>query len=314
MLEMIIKTLAMLMFILLNVVFFVWAERKIIAHIQSRLGPMRTGFHGLMQTFADLIKLISKEDVVPYEVDAPLFKIAPLIVFVPSFMLLVTIPFAPDIVVRDLNLGIFYLLALSTLTTLGIVIAGWSSHNKYSLLGALRSAGQLISYELPLALSAIAVVMLAGSLRMSTIVESQARIWFLLLQPVGFVIYLTCTIAELGRGPFDLPEAESELVAGYHTEYSGIRFGVFFMAEYANLFTMSAICVLLFLGGWQGPYLPPLVWFLLKTYALVFFIIWIRGTLPRVRPDQLMSMGWKVLLPLSFLNIATTGVLIKVVG
>lgn len=321
MLIMLVKSLIMLGFILLNVVLFVWLERKVQAHMQFRLGPMRTGWHGLLQTFADLIKLISKEEIIPEGVDRLVFRAAPLIVFVPSFMLLVTIPFGSGLVVRNLDLGIFYLLALSTLNTLGIVIAGWSSHNKYSLIGGLRSAGQLISYELPLGLAAIAVVMLVGSLRLNSIVEAQSGTffgfiprWFAVLQPVGFIVFLTCTMAELSRAPFDLPEAESEIVAGYFTEYTGIGFGMFFLAEYANLWTMCAICVLLFLGGWQGPsFLPPVIWFLTKTYALVFVLMWIRATWPRVRGDQLMNIGWKVLLPLALLNVLVTGVLIKAV-
>lgn len=299
-----------LVIVLLNILLFIWLELKILAHIQDRLGPMRTGrFHGWLQPIADVVKLLNKEDIVPGAADRLIFKAAPFVVFVPVFMTLVTIPLTQKLMVRNLDIGVFYVFALSSFTFVGMVMAGWASYNKYSLLGAFRAAGQLLSYELPLGLSIVGVVMLSGSLSLVSIVDKQT-IPYILLQPAGFMVFFLATVAELTRTPFDIPQAESELVAGFFVEYSGMRWALFFLAEYASLFILAAVGTLLFLGGWKGPLLPPLLWFFLKVYALFFIIVWIRGTMPRVRPDQLMALGWKILLPVAFINIVITGLFI----
>lgn len=301
--------LIILAFVLTNIILFIWLELKILAHITDRYGPMRTGkFHGWLQPFADVLKLLNKEDIIPARADRLVFIAAPFVVFVPVFMTLVTIPFAHNLVARNLDIGVFYVVALSAFTFVGMVMAGWSSQNKYALLGAFRAAGQLLSYELPLGLSIVGIVMLTGSLSLVTIVEKQA-VPFILIQPAGFLVFYLAAISELTRTPFDLPQAESEIVAGFYIEYSGMRWALFFLAEYASLFVLAAIAALLFLGGWKGPFLPPIVWLLIKIYALFFLMVWARGTLPRVRPDQLMALGWKVLLPAAFVNIVLTGIL-----
>lgn len=238
-----------------------------------------------------------------------IFKAAPFVVFVPVFMTLVTIPLTQKLMVRNLDIGVFYVFALSSFTFVGMVMAGWASYNKYSLLGAFRAAGQLLSYELPLGLSIVGVVMLSGSLSLVSIVDKQT-IPYILLQPAGFMVFFLATVAELTRTPFDIPQAESELVAGFFVEYSGMRWALFFLAEYASLFILAAVGALLFLGGWKGPLLPPILWFFLKVYALFFIIVWIRGTMPRIRPDQLMALGWKILLPVAFINIVITGLFV----
>lgn len=310
MILMLIKTVVVLTLALLNVMVIIYMERKVLADIQVRLGPMRVGWHGILQLIADFIKLVTKEDIIPTKADKLLFIMAPIIVFVPSFLLYLTIPLTEKLVVRDLDIGIFYVFAVAGIFPVGLIIAGWSSFNKYSLLGGLRAAAQQISYEVPLLLSVLGAVMLSGSLSLVSIVNAQKSLWYIFLQPFGFLFYLTVAIAELNRTPFDIPEAESELVAGYMTEYSGMRFAFFFLVEYSNLFILSAVATLVFLGGWLGPILPPLVWFLLKTYLVVFLIIWLRGTLPRIRVDQLMDLAWKILLPLALANIMLTGLLI----
>ena len=313
--RMVISLLAMLTFIMVNSLVLMWMERKAVAHMQARVGPMRVGFHGTLQPIADVIKMLAKEAYIPGCVDPYIYRAAPYFVFIPTFMILVTIPFSPNIVVRELSIGIFYIISILAMTTVGIMMAGWSSYNKYSLLGAVRSVGQLISYELPIGLATICIVMLAGSLKLSDIVASQKVLFgihipYIFLQPLGFVIFMVGAVAELCRIPFDLPEAESELVAGYHTEYSGLRFGLMLTAEYFNMFSLCAIAVLLFLGGWGGPLLPPVIWFLIKTYILIFGLMWIRATLPRVRADQLMDIGWKFLLPASLVNVVVTGMIV----
>lgn len=296
--------------VLLNILLFIWLELKILAHIQDRLGPMRTGrFHGWLQPVADVVKLLNKEDIVPSKADRLIFKMAPFVVFVPVFMTLVTIPLTQKLMVRNLDIGVFYVVALSAFTFVGMVMAGWASYNKYSLLGAFRAAGQLLSYELPLGLAIVGVVMLSGSLSLVSIVDKQT-IPYILIQPAGFMVFFLATVAELTRTPFDLPQAESELVAGFFVEYSGMRWALFFLAEYASLFILAAVGTLLFLGGWKGPLLPPLLWFFLKVYALFFIIVWARATMPRVRPDQLMALGWKILLPVAFINIVITGLFV----
>lgn len=305
------------------VISMIWLERKIMAHMQVRLGPMRVGPHGLLQPIADGIKLLFKEDIIPEKASKLLFVLAPAMAMIPAMLTFAVIPFGDtvkilgykvDLVITDINIGFLYIFGVSSLGIYGVVMAGWASNNKYSLLGGIRSSAQMISYELTLGLSLIGVVMLTESLSLVDVVNAQARLWNIILQPLGFFIYFTSAIAEVNRCPFDLPEAESELVAGYHTEYSSMKFAMFFMAEYANMITVSAIAVTFFLGGWQGPFLPPVVWFMLKLSGCLFFFIWIRSTFPRLRYDQLMHFGWKFLLPLSLLNILITGLVMVIKG
>lgn len=294
--------------VLVNTVVVMWIERKLLGHIQSRLGPMRTGFHGLLQPIADAFKLLGKQDLVPAGADRVLFLIAPLIAFTPSVLVYSAMPWVATFAGFEFEVGIFMIFAVAAMFPVGVLVAGWSSHNKYSLIGGFRSAAQQISYEVPMILAAMGVVMLAGSMRLSDIVEAQSGLWNVVTQPFAFVLFFIAMLAELNRVPFDMPEAESELVAGFNTEYSSMRFALFFLAEYANVFTWSLITTLLFLGGWNGPALPGVVWLLLKTYAVVCLIIWMRGTFPRVRVDQLMALGWKLLLPASLVNVLLAGV------
>ena len=305
----ILKATIALAFIGLNFMFLVWLERKVSARIQYRVGPYRVGKpHGWLQLIADAIKMFSKEDVMPAAADRWVWAAAPVVVFAPAVLLFVILPVGPNFGVQpDFNLGLLFLSAVSSFTLFGIFMAGWGSNNKYSLIGAMRAAAQLMAYEIPLVLAVLGVVMLAGSLSLQDIVEAQKRYWFVFPQFLGFIVFLIAAIAELNRTPFDLSEAESELVAGYFTEYSGIRWGMFMFAEYTNLFTMSAIAASLFFGGWNGPILPPVVWFLIKTYAFVLLAMWIRWTLPRIRIDQLLDLGWKFLVPVGLLNILITG-------
>jgi len=306
-------------FVAINTMMLVLAERKIAAHIQDRLGPMRVGFHGILQTIADAIKLVLKENLMPMAADKIMFFLAPIIVFTPALMAYIVIPWSPGVIVRDLNIGMLYLFAVSSIGVIGIIMAGWASGNKYSLLGGMRSAAQVISYEVAITLSILGVIMIVGSLKMGDIVEAQKDVWYICWQPLGFLLYLIAAVAECNRAPFDIPEAESELVAGFHTEYSGIKFAMFFLAEYANIFVVSSVCTTLFLGGWQGipgvpVILPPILWFLIKTYAIVFIFMWLRWTYPRLRVDQLMTFGWKCLVPLGFLNIFITGLVMVIKG
>jgi len=306
---------AVLIFTAISVMFMVWWERKISAHIQVRFGPMRVGgWHGWAQSIADGVKLLLKEDIVPAGADRLVFVLAPMVVFAASFASFVIIPFGPGLIAGDLNIGVLFYISISSLTVVGIIMAGWSSNNKYSVLGAIRSAAQAVSYEVPLVVSVIGVIMTVGSMRMTRIVEAQQGMWFVVPQLLGFLIYLTAAIAECNRTPFDIPEAESELVAGFHVEYSGMRFAIFFLAEYANMFVVSAIATTLFLGGWHGPLLPGWLWFLLKTYFIIFLMMWLRWTLARLRVDQLMNLGWKFLLPLAFLNMGITGLILVLQG
>jgi NADH-quinone oxidoreductase subunit H len=306
------KAAGLLGFVSISVMFLIWLERKVSAHIQSRLGPMIVGWHGCFQTIADTIKLLLKENIVTKEADKLTFWFAPLVVFVASFLPFVAIPFGRNLIARDLNLGLLYILAVSSLGVIGIFMAGWGSGNKYSLLGGMRTAAQIISYEIPLVLSILTVVMIAGSLSMTKIIEAQKGMWFIVYQPVAFLVYFISAIAEVNRAPFDIAEAESELVAGFHTEYSGMKFAMFFLAEYTNMFVVSAIAAALFLGGWQGPFLPGAAWFLLKVYFLIFVMMWVRWTFPRLRVDQLMHFAWKFLLPLAFLNILVTALVMVI--
>lgn len=297
-------------FILTNVILFMWMEFKILAHIVDRLGPMETGkFHGWLQPIADVLKFLNKEDIVPAQADKLLFKLAPFVSFIPAFMALAAIPMTKNLYIMDTDIGVFYVIALSAFTFVGMVMAGWSSHNKYSLLGAFRAAGQLLSYELPMGLAIAGVAMAAGTLRLIGIVDYQT-IPNIFVQPLGFIVFAIVAEAELTRSPFDLPQSESELITGYQTEYSGMRWALFFVAEYFSLIILASLISLLFLGGWHGPWLPPLAWFIIKIYVIFIFLVWVRGTLPRVRPDQLMALGWKVLIPAALINILLTGVLV----
>ncbi len=308
------KVVILLALVPLNALLLTYMERKVLGHIQIRYGPMYTGFHGILQAVADALKLLIKEDVVPTGADRFLFWAAPIMVFVPSFVLYVSIPAAPGIVIKEVDLALFFVFAVAALFPLGFTLAGWAAHNKYTLLGGLRAAAQQISYEVPMLLSFMGVVMLTGTMKLSGIVAAQKSIWFIFLQPIGFIVFFITILAELNRTPFDMPEAESELVTGYNTEYSGMKFALLFLAEYSNMFVVSALTVLLFLGGWRGPWLPPIVWMLIKTYAVVFVILWLRATLPRIRVDQLMELGWKVLMPVALLNLMLTGLLITGLG
>ncbi|MGR3218763.1 MAG: NADH-quinone oxidoreductase subunit NuoH [Candidatus Anammoxibacter sp.] len=301
---------------LLVVAYLVLLERKVLAHMQVRLGPMRVGFHGLLQPIADGIKLFLKEDIFPTHANKFVYMFSPVVCMVPALITFAIIPFGDtfeifgyttDLVIADINVGILYVFAAASIGVYGLVLAGWSSNNKYSLLGGLRSAAQMISYELSMGLSLIGILMISETLSMTGIVEAQSKVWFIVLQPVGFIIYAISAVAETNRTPFDLPEAETELVAGYHTEYSSMKFGMFFLAEYANIITVSAIGVTCFLGGWHGPFLPPVVWFLIKLFCCIFCFIWLRATFPRFRYDQLMKFGWKFLLPIALINILVTG-------
>ncbi len=300
---------AVLGFIAVSAMFLIWWERKVSAHIQSRLGPMRVGWHGVLQSIADAIKLLLKEDIRPADADTLIWWLAPFFAVVPSVMAFVVIPFGENLIPKDLNVGILYIASISSVCVIGIFMAGWGSNNKYSLLGGMRSAAQIISYEVPLILSLITVAMRANSFSMRKIVEAQGSCWNILHpdMAVAFIIYTIAATAEINRAPFDIPEAESELVAGFHTEYSGMKFAMFFVGEYTNLFIVAAIATTLFLGGWHGPFLPPVMWFLIKTYALIFVWMWVRWTFPRVRVDQLMGFAWKMLTPVAFVNLAIVG-------
>lgn len=310
--RLVLSFVAVISFVSLNALFLIWLERKISAAIQQRMGPMEVGPYGTLQTVADAVKLLGKELITPVMVNRSVFYIAPIIAFLPAPLLVAAIPIAAGVSVGELNVGAIYILAISNMTLIGIFMAGWSSNNKYSILGAMRAVAQNISYEIPMLLSLLCIVMMAGSLKFSDIVAAQAKIPFILLQPVGFLIYFICSVAESNRTPFDIPEAESELVAGYHTEFTGMRFGLFFLGEYTQVFILSAVVTLLFLGGWNGPVLPGFVWFILKTYFVVGLVMWLRWTYPRLRSDQLMNFNWKVLLPLAIINLLITTVVFGV--
>ncbi|MFZ3116067.1 MAG: NADH-quinone oxidoreductase subunit NuoH [Syntrophales bacterium] len=308
---MIAGVLGVLGFVVLNSLVLTWAERKVAGHMQRRIGPKEVGPYGLFQPLADALKLLGKEILTPGQVEKPLYFLAPVIVFIPVLVSFVVLPFNAGLQVKDINMGILVVLAFSSLSVLSILFAGWGSNNKYALIGSIRSIAQNIAYEIPLLLSLLPVIMMTNSLSLKDIVEAQKNIWFVCCQPLAFIIYFIASVAETNRTPFDLPEAESELVAGYHTEYSGMRFALFFLAEYSNIFIVSAIATTFFLGGYQGPFLPGILWFLIKSYALVFIIIWFRWTFPRVRFDQLLNFSWKVLIPLTFINLLITGGLLK---
>jgi len=314
--------LAPLLWILPYALFAIWFERKVSAHMQDRLGPMRTGgWHGWSQSIADLVKLLLKEDLIPAKSKHGLFMLAPYVVFVGSYAAYAVIPFTSAYVGSEINVGIFYFVAVSSLVVVGILMGAWSSNNKWSLFGAMRSAAQIVSYEIPGTLAILAVVMVVGSLSLQDIVRAQEGWfwnWFVFgkfpFLFIAFLIYFLCSLAEVNRTPFDIPEAESELVAGYHTEYSGMRFAMFYLAEYANMFAVSAVAVTLFFGGWQSPFGTFLsgpawgvFWFLSKGMGFIFLQMWLRWTLPRLRVDQLMYVNWKVLMPFAFVNIIFVG-------
>jgi NADH-quinone oxidoreductase subunit H len=292
----------------------IWLERRLLALWQDRYGPNRVGPFGLLQVLADMIKIFAKEDWNPPFADKPVFIIAPAVIVVTVLLSFSIIPFAPGIQVVDLNIGLLFFLAMSSLGVYSVVLAGWASGSKYSLLGGLRASAQMLGYEVFMGLSLMGVVMLAGSFSLREIVEAQRGLWFCIPQLLGLVVFLVAGIAETRRLPFDLPEAESELVAGYHSEYSGMKFGMFFVGEYLGITLISAMIVALFFGGWLGPVLPPLVWFLLKTFVFICGFILLRAALPRPRYDQLMAYGWKVLLPLTLLNIVVTGGIVLAAG
>ena len=279
-----------------------WVERKALARIQQRIGPMRVGPYGLLQPIADGLKLLLKEDIMPAWVDRPVYWIAPLALFVPSFAVWVAVPFSSDLVLRDMDLGLLYVLAMSVLSIIGLIMAGWGSANKYGIIGGLRSAAQLISYEIPLIVIAITIAMLAGTLNLTEIATGQGTTWYVLLQPLALVIFLLAGLAEVGRSPFDIFQAESELVGGPFIEYSGAHWSIFFLGEYINTFLVAALITIFFFGGWSGPLLPEVAWFLIKCYMVILVMFWLRGTIPRLRIDQLMAFGWQALVPLSFLN------------
>jgi len=321
------KVGVVLLVLLTTIAYAVWLERKVVARIQSRWGPYLVGPHGLLQPVADALKIFFKEDIVPTEVDRVVYCVAPFLAFSLALLSISVIPFGESVTIggatihfqiTDLNVGLLFVFAVTSLGVYGVALAGWSSNSKYSLLGGLRSSAQMISYELSLGLGVVGVVMLAGSLSLREIVERQSGLWNVFVQPVGFLIYFTAAVAETNRIPFDLPEGESELVGGFHTEYSSFKFAMFFMAEYANIVTVSCLATLLFFGGWLGPVFgPPLLrallpvfWFCLKVFCFLFLYIWIRGTLPRFRYDQLMAFGWKFLLPLGLLNVLVTSLVL----
>ncbi len=309
--NLIIMLIVALILVLLGVVVVLvqnYVERKIVGRMQDRLGPNRVGPLGLLQPFADVIKLLIKEDIMPRLAHRWVFNLAPMLIVPPAFLALAVIPFGRGMQGTDLNIGFLYIIAVTSTATIAIFMAGWGSRNKYALLGAMRAVAQIISYEVPQVLSAVGVLILSESLSMVRIVEAQDTWWFVLLQPMAFLIFLIAGVAEINRTPFDLPEAESELIAGYHTEYSGLKFAMFYLAEYLGPFLVAAIGTTLFLGGWRGPILPSWLWFLIKTYVLVFVLIWLRATLPRLRVDQLMNLAWKFLVPLALLNLVGAGV------
>jgi len=311
--------------LLIFVMFLVWMERKVIADMQTRMGPMRAGPRGILITLADGIKLFFKEGITPTLVDRPVYMVAPIIAMLPAFLAFSVIPFGTGVTlfgrhipfqIADLNVGILWVLAMGSLMVYSIVLAGWSSGSNYPLLGAIRSSAQMISYEVGMGLALVAVLMYSGHLRMSEIVASQDKIWNVIPQFPAFAIYLVAGLAETNRPPFDLPEAETELVAGFHTEYSGIKFAMFYLGEYLNTVTVAAVATTLFLGGWRGPaphvvpWLWPVLWFLLKVLLIVYLYIWIRATLPRMRYDRLMAFGWKFLIPFGLLWVLATGAVV----
>ncbi len=318
-----IKVMIVFGFVLVGVPLIVWMERKVIGHMQDRIGPQRVGPFGLLQTIADGMKLFFKEDIIPSQADRVVFIIAPALPVITAFLALAVVPFGDTIQiagrsvhlqVTDINIAVLWILGTTSMGVYGIVLGGWASNSKYPLLGGLRSSAQMISYELAQGISLVSVILMTGTLSLAGIVRQQEHLWFIVPQFFAFVIYILCGIAETNRAPFDLAEAETELVAGFHTEYSSMKFALYFLAEYANMMVVSAIAISVFFGGWRGPFLPPVVWFLIKLSLFLFFYVWLRATFPRLRYDQLMAFGWKVLLPASLLNLTITALVVGLWG
>jgi len=324
-LEWLIKSVVLVVMLLGGFAYLTLLERRVLARMQVRIGPNRAGPWGLLQPVADGLKLVFKEEVIPEGADRLLFVLAPIVTVIPALILLAVVPFGPEVwafgrsidlgLADDINVGILYISAVTSIAVYGIVLAGWSSNNKYALLGGVRSSAQMVSYELALGLTLVGPILLTGSMSLRDIVTSQERLWYVVLQPIGFLVWLVSSLAEVNRAPFDMPEAEQELTAGYHVEYSGLKFALFFMAEYVKMIAVSVVGATLFLGGYWGPWVERLPWLgpiylFLKTVALVFFQLWVRATLPRFRYDRLMAFGWKILLPASLLNVVVTAVIV----
>lgn len=313
------QALVLLLVILLFVVYVILAERKVLGFMQSRYGPNQLGGrYGLLQTVADVLKLLFKEDTIPRSADRLLFIVAPVLAFAPSFMIMAVLPFTDKLYYADLNVGVLYYVGVSGITTIALLLGGWASNNKFGLLGGMRAAAQLISYEIPLVMSILSIVLVTGSMNLSDIVLGQQDLWNILLQPVAFIVFFIAAIAEINRIPFDLPESENELIAGFQIEYGGFRWAMFYLAEYLYMFGMAALTTTLFLGGWLPPFgvldfIPGAVWFALKFCLVVFVLIWIRATFPRMRPDVLMEFAWKVLLPVALANVLVTAIIKEVV-
>jgi len=326
--EWVIKSVFLIIVLLTGFAYVTFYERKALARIQVRIGPNRAGPGGWLQPVADGVKLIFKEELIPARADRLIFILAPIITVIPALVILAVVPWGESVTVfgrqiplylADINVGVLYIMSVASISVYGIVLAGWSSNNKYAMLGGLRSSAQMISYELALGLAFIGPVLLAGSMSMLDVVESQKSMWYVVYQPLGFVIFLIASLAEVNRSPFDMPEAEQELTAGYHTEYSGMKFALFFMAEYIKMIAVSAIAATLFLGGYLGPFVGSLPWLgpiylFIKVLILLFGMIWVRATLPRIRYDKLMAFGWKVMLPAGLLNVFLTAVVIVLVS
>lgn len=317
-----IKVIVVVVAILTGCAYATWLERKFVGRLQHRIGPNLAGPFGLLQPIADAIKLAFKEDIVPDRVERVTYSLAPIVSFIPAMLSFAVIPFGNtvtimgqqiDMVISDLNIGILFIFAVTSLGVYGIVLAGWSSGSKYSLLGGIRSSAQMISYEIAYGLSIIGVLVIAQTLSLKELVAQQEHFfdWYIFRQPLGFVLFVICGIAETNRAPFDLAEAESELVAGYLTEYSSLRYAMFFIGEYANMIAVASVVTTIFLGGWQGPFLPPVIWFCIKVFLFMAFYVWVRGTLPRIRYDQLMNLGWKVLFPLALFNVLVTALIYR---
>jgi NADH-quinone oxidoreductase subunit H len=318
-----VKVLIVLAFTSVSVILIVWMERKVLGHMQDRIGPERVGPFGLLQTVADGIKLFMKEDLLPAQADRVVFFMAPGISIITALVAMAVIPWGDSVVlfgrtiplrITDVNVAVLFLLGTTSMGVYGIVLGGWSSNSKYPLLGGLRSSAQMISYELAQGIALVPIIMITGTLSLTAIAHAQEKMWFVVPQFFAFVIYIVCAVAETNRAPFDLAEAESELVAGFHTEFSSMKFALYFLSEYANMMVVSAVAITCFLGGWNGPVLPGPVWFLAKLAFFLFCYIWLRATFPRLRYDQLMSFGWKVLLPASLLNMAVTAVVLVLKG
>jgi NADH-quinone oxidoreductase subunit H len=305
--HLIIFVVILFIFFILMAMAFIYFERRVISRFQIRIGPNRIGPFGLLQPVADTIKILIKEDIIPLNVDKVIHLLAPIVTIVPAIMVFAVIPFQNGASLVDLNIGILYIVAISSVSVVGLVMAGWSSNNKYALISTMRVIAQVVSYEIPMALAIIGVILFAGTLSMNGIVQAQ-HIPYILLQPLGFFIYFMAALAEINRTPFDLLEAEGEIVAGFNIEYSGIKFALFFLAEYTEAVAISAIITTLYLSGWKGPFLPPELWFLIKVFAVFALIIWVRSTLPRLRIDQVMGFAWKFLLPLALINLLVTGI------